>query len=174
MNPQMFGRYLLLDKVAAGGMAEVLLCKRVGPGGFTKQIALKRMLPEIASDQRRVEMFIQEARIAARWDASVLALVPGETAAAATKADACENPKATFEECERAWQRHAAGMPGGVQLVLNAGDFALYRAQGWHLGNYHPQRPRATLHHVVGTEKYYRWWRAWIGADKRPAIFEGF
>ena len=58
--------------------------------------------------------------------------------------------------------------------MLNAGDFALYRAQGWHLGNYHPKRPRATMFHVVGTEKFYKWWRAWFGVEEGPAVFDGF
>ncbi|MCJ8330327.1 MAG: phytanoyl-CoA dioxygenase family protein [Lentisphaeria bacterium] len=100
--------------------------------------------------------------------------IPGETTAAYAYEDACKNPDASFEECERAWQRHASAMPGGVQLILNAGDIALYRAQGWHCGNYHPSRPRATMHYVVGTEKFYKWWRAWFGADDGPVVFEGF
>jgi serine/threonine protein kinase len=58
--------YEVVAKLGAGGMAEVVLAKRTGPGGFIKRVALKRILPEFAADPARVEMFIQEARIAAR------------------------------------------------------------------------------------------------------------
>lgn len=97
--------------------------------------------------------------------------LPGETAAAASFEAACKDPEASFEDCERAWQRHTTGMPGAIQFVLRAGDFALYRPLGWHQGNYHPQRPRATMHHLVASDKYYRWWHAWIKGQ--PADFTG-
>lgn len=56
----------LIRRLGAGGMAEVLLTRKTGPSGFSKQMALKRMLPEFATDRRLVQMFIQEARVAAR------------------------------------------------------------------------------------------------------------
>jgi serine/threonine-protein kinase len=60
------GKYEVLGRVAAGGMAEVYLARSVGHGGFAKTVALKRMLPELASDPGFRDMFMQEAAVAAR------------------------------------------------------------------------------------------------------------
>lgn len=50
------------------------------------------------------------------------------------------------EERELATTAYARLMPGAEQLFLAAGDVALYRSTGWHLGRYVPYVPRATLH----------------------------
>jgi len=63
MNPQMFGRYLLLDKVAAGGMAEVWRAKLTGEGNFQKIIAIKKILPHVSEDEDFITMFTDEANI---------------------------------------------------------------------------------------------------------------
>ena len=47
-------------------------------------------------------------------------------------------------------------MPGAVQLVLNPGDFCIYRNVGWHIGNYVPYRKRATLSTHCFTPAYAR------------------
>ncbi|WP_338872480.1 serine/threonine-protein kinase [Myxococcus stipitatus] len=60
------GKYQLIRKLAAGGMAEVFLAKAVGPGGFEKTLVLKRILPHLAEDPSFVEMFLGEARLVAR------------------------------------------------------------------------------------------------------------
>lgn len=52
----------------------------------------------------------------------------------------------TDEELEFFCLRYCQAMPGAVQLVLNPGDFLLYRNTGWHIGNYVPYRERMTLH----------------------------
>ncbi|MEM9860493.1 MAG: protein kinase [Myxococcota bacterium] len=59
-----FGKYLLLDRIAVGGMAEVFLAKSFGIEGFEKIIAVKRILPTMAEDEDFIEMFIDEAKIA--------------------------------------------------------------------------------------------------------------
>ncbi|HEY4222498.1 MAG TPA: FHA domain-containing serine/threonine-protein kinase, partial [Myxococcota bacterium] len=59
-------RVEIIGPLGRGGMADVLLARRIGPGGFKKEIALKRLLPEMAHDKNFVDMFLQEARIAAR------------------------------------------------------------------------------------------------------------
>ena len=59
-----FGKYLLLDRIAVGGMAEVFLAKSFGIEGFEKIIAIKRILPTMAEDDDFIEMFIDEAKIA--------------------------------------------------------------------------------------------------------------
>ncbi len=61
-----FGDYVLLDKIAQGGMAEVYLAKRRGVEGFEKTVAIKRILPELSWNREFVSMFINEAKIAAR------------------------------------------------------------------------------------------------------------
>jgi serine/threonine-protein kinase len=65
--PRPFGdKYLLLRQLAVGGMAEVYLARQSGPAGFEKECVIKRILPSLAADQQFVNMFLDEARIAAR------------------------------------------------------------------------------------------------------------
>jgi eukaryotic-like serine/threonine-protein kinase len=59
------GRYELLGKIAQGGMAEVWLARQSGPQGFSKLAVIKQILPELAEDQKFVQMFLDEARLAA-------------------------------------------------------------------------------------------------------------
>lgn len=63
-----FGKYQLLEKLGQGGMAEVFLAVAPGLAGFSKKLVLKRVLPELASDHAQVEMFLDEARLAARLE----------------------------------------------------------------------------------------------------------
>jgi serine/threonine protein kinase len=59
------GEYHLEHRLGMGGMAEVYVARREGPHGFSKRVAVKRILPQLASDIRLVEMFCDEARIQA-------------------------------------------------------------------------------------------------------------
>lgn len=59
------GRYELQRRIAQGGMAEVFLAIQKGPGGFQRTVAIKRILPHLATDQEFVALFLDEARIAA-------------------------------------------------------------------------------------------------------------
>jgi serine/threonine protein kinase len=68
MNPQSFGKYQLLKKLATGGMAEVWLARQTGIEGFAKNLVVKRILPHLAEDREFVEMFKNEALIAARFN----------------------------------------------------------------------------------------------------------
>jgi serine/threonine protein kinase len=61
-----FGDYVLVQKIALGGMAELFLAKRHGVEGFEKTVAIKRILPELSWNRDFVSMFINEAKIAAR------------------------------------------------------------------------------------------------------------
>ncbi len=63
-NFEKFGKYLLLEKLAAGGMAEVYLAKSAGANGVNKFVAIKRILPHLSTNQDFVEMFKQEAKVA--------------------------------------------------------------------------------------------------------------
>lgn len=59
-----FGKYVLLERLAAGGMAEVYLAKSLGASGISKFIAVKRILPQYSENPEFVEMFKEEAKIA--------------------------------------------------------------------------------------------------------------
>lgn len=59
------GRYELLRKLGAGGMAEVHLSRARGFEGFEKLLVLKRILPHLAADAHFRQMFLSEARLAA-------------------------------------------------------------------------------------------------------------
>ncbi len=61
-----FGPYEIVRPLGAGGMAETSIAVRRGPGGFEQRVCLKRILPAFNSDARFVEMFLSEARLAAR------------------------------------------------------------------------------------------------------------
>src|SRR5688572_338145 len=49
-------------------MAELYLARFVGPGGFEKRCALKRILPQFAADTVFTRMFMTEARVTAMFD----------------------------------------------------------------------------------------------------------
>jgi serine/threonine protein kinase len=63
-NAESFGKYILLEKVAMGGMAEVYLAKNQGAGGIAKFVAIKRILPQYSENANFIDMFKTEARIA--------------------------------------------------------------------------------------------------------------
>ncbi|MBI5495554.1 MAG: protein kinase [Deltaproteobacteria bacterium] len=60
-----FGRYVLLERIAHGGMAEVFRAAQLGQEGFARQVAVKRILPHLAQEAEFVGMLVDEARIAA-------------------------------------------------------------------------------------------------------------
>ncbi|MBN2361278.1 MAG: protein kinase [Deltaproteobacteria bacterium] len=59
-----FGKYLLLERINVGGMAEVFKAKTFGVAGFERIVAIKRILPNMVEDDEFIKMFIDEARIA--------------------------------------------------------------------------------------------------------------
>lgn len=61
-----FGRYTLVEVLGVGGMAEVYLARQRAVVGSDKLVVLKRILPHLAHDSQFIEMFLQEARLAAR------------------------------------------------------------------------------------------------------------
>jgi serine/threonine protein kinase len=62
---QRVDRYELLGEIASGGMATVYLARLTGVGGFQRFVAMKRLHPHLASENEFVEMFLDEARLAA-------------------------------------------------------------------------------------------------------------
>lgn len=57
------GRYELVSRLATGGMGEVFLARRRGPGDIEKQVVIKRIRRELSGDPRFVDMFLSEARV---------------------------------------------------------------------------------------------------------------
>ncbi|MCA9647461.1 MAG: protein kinase [Polyangiaceae bacterium] len=60
------GRYELFEEIAIGGMATVQLGRLLGPAGFTKPVAIKRVHRHLVGEPEFIEMFLDEARLAAR------------------------------------------------------------------------------------------------------------
>lgn len=60
---EQFGKYLLLEKVAAGGMAEIYLAKSSAANGLNKFFAIKRILPQFSNNEDFVSMFKEEAKV---------------------------------------------------------------------------------------------------------------
>ncbi|HEY8079734.1 MAG TPA: serine/threonine-protein kinase [Labilithrix sp.] len=60
------GRYALYAEIASGGMATVHIGRLLGPVGFARTVAIKRLHPQYAKDPEFVSMFLDEARLAAR------------------------------------------------------------------------------------------------------------
>jgi serine/threonine-protein kinase len=58
-------RYELIGELASGGMATVFLGRLGGVGGFQRFVAIKRLHPHLASEEEFIEMFLDEARLAA-------------------------------------------------------------------------------------------------------------
>lgn len=61
-----FGQYVLLRRIARGGMAEVFLAQQRGLEGFDRRVAVKRILPHLADSPDFVKMFLGEAKLAAQ------------------------------------------------------------------------------------------------------------
>lgn len=65
-----FGQYVLLERIATGGMAEVWKARMKGVEGFQKTVAIKKILPHLSDNDEFVEMFVDEAKLAAQLNHS--------------------------------------------------------------------------------------------------------
>src|SRR6202012_2242858 len=59
-------RYRVIERLEAGGMAEVFRAESEGLQGFRKQVAIKRVLPHLSSKKKFISMFLDEARLSAQ------------------------------------------------------------------------------------------------------------
>ena len=64
-KPVKFGKYLLLEKLATGGMAQLYKGKMIGVEGFEKLVAIKQILPHLVEEKEFISSFIDEAKLAA-------------------------------------------------------------------------------------------------------------
>ena len=66
-SPQVVvGRYMLYGVLASGGMATVHLGRMIGPAGFSRTVAIKRLHAQFAHDPHFVSGLLDEARLSAR------------------------------------------------------------------------------------------------------------
>jgi serine/threonine-protein kinase len=63
---QSFGKYVLVDHISSGGMADVYRAKVQGIRGFTKTVAIKKIHEHLLERTRFLRMFTDEAKIASR------------------------------------------------------------------------------------------------------------
>ncbi|MBA3818217.1 MAG: serine/threonine protein kinase, partial [Deltaproteobacteria bacterium] len=59
------GRYTILQQLAGGGMADVLLARASGMDGFAHHVVIKRIRADHAVDSQALKMFLDEARLSA-------------------------------------------------------------------------------------------------------------
>jgi serine/threonine-protein kinase len=60
------GKYRLDQRLGGGGMAEVFLASAVGAEGFSRKVAIKRVLPGFSDNPQFGQMFVAEAQISSR------------------------------------------------------------------------------------------------------------
>jgi tRNA A-37 threonylcarbamoyl transferase component Bud32 len=63
---QTFGKYRLERRLATGGMGELFLGSVHGEAGFVKKVVIKRLHPDLSTNDELVQMLIDEARITAQ------------------------------------------------------------------------------------------------------------
>ena len=61
-------RYVVLEYLAEGGMGAIYLGKKLGAGGFEKEVVLKQLLPEFTRQPEFIDLFLREARLSATLD----------------------------------------------------------------------------------------------------------
>jgi serine/threonine protein kinase len=63
VEPATFGKYLLCERIAEGGMAVVWRAKLIGPGGFEKEFCVKQIRTELAERREFIDLFVAEAKL---------------------------------------------------------------------------------------------------------------
>lgn len=61
-------RYRIEKYLTEGGMGAIYIGKKLGPGGFAKEVVLKQLLPEYTSRAEFRDLFFREAKISATLD----------------------------------------------------------------------------------------------------------
>jgi serine/threonine protein kinase len=63
-EPLRFGKYHILERIAAGGMAEIFRARLDGIAGFQRSFAIKRIAPHLSQNAEFVDMLVDEAKVA--------------------------------------------------------------------------------------------------------------
>ena len=61
-------KYSVLEYLAEGGMGAIFVGKKMGAGGFERQVVLKQLLPEFTKQPEFIDLFLREARLSATLD----------------------------------------------------------------------------------------------------------
>ena len=111
---RVLGRYVLCGELASGGMATVHLARHLGPHGFCRSVAVKRLHEGHAKDPDFVAMFLDEARLASRIHhpnvASIIDVI-------STPSDLCLVMDYLHGESLAQLQRRAEGKPIEVPIA---------------------------------------------------------
>jgi eukaryotic-like serine/threonine-protein kinase len=65
---EQYGDYEVIKALASGGMADIFLARKLGVQGFAKLVVIKRIRRELVKDEHLIDMFIDEAHVAAKLD----------------------------------------------------------------------------------------------------------
>ena len=137
--PPHIGGYEILGLLGTGGMAEVFLGRIRGPGHAERPVVVKRILPHLARQQHFVDMFRDEARIAARINHPnvvqvhelgqadhelflVMEYLAGESAAGIAKQLAHRKKLLSFGLCAYLLGEVCAGLHAAHDLLDENGD----------------------------------------------------
>ncbi|HSK05036.1 MAG TPA: serine/threonine-protein kinase, partial [Kofleriaceae bacterium] len=60
------GKYRLDQRLGGGGMAEVFLASAIGAEGFSRKVAIKRVLPGFSDNEAFAKMFVDEAQLSSQ------------------------------------------------------------------------------------------------------------
>lgn len=74
-NISRFGKYLLLEKIASGGMAEIYLARSAAAEGLKKFVAVKKILPHLSKEKDFISLFKQEAQVALNLNHSAIVTI---------------------------------------------------------------------------------------------------
>src|SRR5262245_25182233 len=73
--PNRLGTYELIRPLAQGGMADIYLARRLGPGQFERHVAVKVLSASRAREPEACAMFLDEARLVAMLNHQNIAAV---------------------------------------------------------------------------------------------------
>ncbi len=150
-QPIPFGKYLLLDRINIGGMAEVWRAKTFGAGGFERLVAIKRILPNIAEDEEFITMFIDEAKITVQLNHANIAQIYELSSIANSYFIAMEyvsgkDMRAVFDRCRK--RGEPAPIPLSCYLIAQCCEGLDYA----HRANDKNGRPMGIVHRDVSPQ----------------------
>jgi serine/threonine-protein kinase len=112
-------RYQIVERIAAGGMAEVYRGESAGIEGFRKQVAIKKVLPKLSQNREFIHMFLDEARLCAYLSHSKCVQVFDIGQAAGSHFIVMEFVDgADLQDVLEFLQRHAQQMPVEVACLI--------------------------------------------------------